>query len=257
MRDAGYRRVILGGQSWGAWVTMVAERNGSLAADETLLMAPATYGAKTALSGRSNLSFSLNRSEFAVLVRSIEKPTAAVFFAEDPYDPGGRAKLLEDHLRVRNIAGLVIDTPPGIKGHNAGWVPVFDFRYGKCLEAFFETLTSGHCGPPAASDTDFRAISNLKDIPESDARRIVSAEQMVGRSYVVYSSAGSAWEATYQTPQTVALLTPKGRNQQSFEFKEQQHCRENQCRVLVRWDDRHLIAFDPKSGAASSWWIEM
>src|SRR5262245_10698137 len=164
LKDAGYRRVILGGQSWGAWVTMVAERNGKLAADGLFLMTPATYGARTALSGRSNLSFPLNRSEFAVLVKSIETPTAAVFFADDAYDPGGRAKLLEDHLRARQIAGLVIDNPPGIKGHNAGWVPAFDFRYGKCLQTFFETLTAARCEPPAASDVDFRAISNLKEI---------------------------------------------------------------------------------------------
>jgi pimeloyl-ACP methyl ester carboxylesterase len=256
LKDEGYRRVILGGQSWGAWATLVAERNGKLAADALFLMAPATYGARTALSGRSNLSFHLNRSEFAVLVKSIEKPTAAVFFSDDAFDPGGRAKLLEDHLRSRRLAGLVIDSPSGIKGHNAGWIPAFDFRYGKCLEAFFETLTSERCEPRTVSTTDFRAIANLKDIPDSDAKRIVSPEQLVGRSYVVYSTAGSAWKTIYQSDRAVALLTPKGRNEQGFEFKDGQHCRENQCRVLVKWDDKHLISFDPKSGAATSWWIE-
>ena len=49
LKGRGYRRVILGGQSWGAWTTLVAERRGDLTADALFLMAPATHGGRTAL----------------------------------------------------------------------------------------------------------------------------------------------------------------------------------------------------------------
>jgi pimeloyl-ACP methyl ester carboxylesterase len=257
LKERGYHRVILGGQSWGAWATLVAEARGDLRADALFLMAPATYGRKTALSGRPNLSFSLNRSDFATLVKAITKPAAAVFFAGDDFDPGGRDKLFEEQVRKRQLPHVLIANPKEPRGHNAGWLPAFDFRYGTCLQAFFETLASRRCEPPAASAGDFRAISHRSQISDSDAKRIMHAEQLVGRSFVVYSSGGAAWLATYQTPRSVVWQTPKGRNEQGFEFKDGRHCRGNQCRVLIRFDDKHLIAFDPKSGAASSWWVEM
>ena len=179
-----------------------------------------------------------------------------MFFSNDDFDPGGRARLLEEHLRSRQLANVVIDNPPGLRGHNAGWLPAFDHRYGTCLQAFFETLTSRRCEPPAASG-DFRSIARREQIADSEAKRILGPERLVGRSYVVYSAEGSAWQVSYRTRQSVVWQTTKGRNEQKYEFRERQHCREAQCRVLIQWDDKHLIAFDPKSGAATSWWVEM
>ena len=141
LKRDGYRRVIVGGQSWGAWVTLVAQQQGDLAADGLFLLVPATHGKKMNLLGEPNPSFTKNKSELAPLVTSIRKPVAAVFFADDDYDPGGRGKLVEQQVRTRQLAHLLIDNPPGLKGHGAGWLPMFDFAYGACIETFLGTLT--------------------------------------------------------------------------------------------------------------------
>jgi pimeloyl-ACP methyl ester carboxylesterase len=62
LKSTGYCRVILGGQSWGAWISMTAARTSNLAADGLLLLVPAAYGKKVTLDGEPNPSFLKNRA---------------------------------------------------------------------------------------------------------------------------------------------------------------------------------------------------
>ena len=54
LKKQGYRRVIVGGHSWGAWVTLLAEQSGSLNADALLLVSPNTHGPKILPIGKNH-----------------------------------------------------------------------------------------------------------------------------------------------------------------------------------------------------------
>jgi hypothetical protein len=254
LKRAGYRRVILGGWSWGAWATMNADGGGGLEAEGLFLLVPASHGRRPT-PDNPNSSFAEASSDFAGLTKSLSKPLAAVFFRDDPYDPGGRARLIEEHVQKRGLPHVVIDNPSGFSGHGAGWLPVFDYVFGKCLLTFFNTLESQRCKLSALSDGDFRSITHRRQIVDFDARRILTSEELVGRSYAVYFSGGAS-EVHYKSTHTVSIQFATDRVESRYEFGNNQYCRATQCRTLVRWDDHRLIAFDPDTGVATSWWVE-
>lgn len=260
LKSQGYKRIIVGGQSWGAWVTMVAAQGTDLNADGIFLLVPAAYGKRTSPDGQPNASFSKNKTEFVPLLKSINKPVAAVFFSEDEFDPGGRGKLVEEQGRSRKLPYLVIDDPPGFKGHAAGWLPIFDYVFGKCIQLFLETLRSQQCELPALSPTDFRSIVHRSQIPDFDAKRIVAPDDLVGHSYVVFSSEGDnssrAWEVEFKSQSLAVRQTAKSRRELTYQLNEGDFCQQNRCNVLIQWDDQHMIAFDRSTGAATAWWIK-
>jgi hypothetical protein len=256
LKDAGYRRVVLGGQSWGAWVTLVAAQQTDLAADALFLLVPATHGKRTTPEGKPNPAFKKNRSELVPLVASLSKPVAAIFFANDDFDPGGRGKIVEEHVRSHGLANVVIDNPPGFNGHGAAWSPLFDYVFGQCLQTFLVTLASQHCVRPAPSAGDIRSIVNRNQIESFDARRLVSPGSLLGHSYVVFSEESGTSQIGFMSAQLAERQGSKRKSEESYEFRDDQFCLEKHCQTLIRWDAARLIGFDPITGAATSWWIE-
>jgi dienelactone hydrolase len=131
-RAAGYRRVVLAGQSVGAWLSLEAAAKG---APVDAAAAPARFGKEIGSPRREQ-----NREELMpVLDRLRQRPVAAalMFFAGDEYDPGGIGARARDVLARGGAARvLLVDGPPEVNGHGGGGTTRFAAAYGACIADF-------------------------------------------------------------------------------------------------------------------------
>jgi len=133
----GYRRVILAGQSAGAWVSMAAIMRGA-PADGVISVSAAHHGEV-----KNMTDVSRARSEWQQVVKAI-KPgprLVVVFFKDDSYDVGGRTGDATAAFAASGVQAEVIAYPEGFTGHGAGNGPAFPSKYGACIYAFIESGT--------------------------------------------------------------------------------------------------------------------
>ena len=152
VRRKGYERVVLAGQSYGAWISINAARS----ADDihgVIGLAPAAHG-----SWKSNLSgYDKNASQlFSMLSRIHPTRVFLAFFKDDKFDPGGRGERSGQILTERGIPNVILDEPEGFCGHGAGNGWAFDQWYGSCLEGFLD---------PQTKMADFSCETGLKYPP--------------------------------------------------------------------------------------------
>jgi hypothetical protein len=57
------------------------------------------------------------------------------FFANDPFDPGGRGAKADAILGRHGVPHLIVDRPDGLNGHGASSSALFYHRFGPCLRA--------------------------------------------------------------------------------------------------------------------------
>lgn len=134
-RSMGYRRVVLAGQSAGAWVSMAATLRGA-PVDGVISVAAAHHGYV-----KNMQDVSVARSEWQQIVRGI-KPgprLVVVNFAGDDYDVGGRMDDARAAFAASGVQALVIAEPAGFKGHGAANDNAFPRKFGACIHAFIET----------------------------------------------------------------------------------------------------------------------
>ena len=143
LKYQGYRRVVVAGQSFGAFISLIAAGR-SDAIDAVIATAPAAYG-----SSQSNpQGYGLNATRLYDLLGNVRHARVALFFFEgDIYDPGERAKPADEILRERGLAHLIVDRPAGLPTHWASISPAFATQFGRCLVAFAGEPASGtlHC----------------------------------------------------------------------------------------------------------------
>lgn len=135
LRRAGYGRIVVGGQSRGAWNALESLSEPGLA-DAVIAIAPAAHGP----TGSPAHAWALDDLRAVVrAARSWQARVAVVTFAADEYDPDppGRAVILAG-LAERTAALLHLDRPAGIAGHGAGADGRFTRRYARCLLDFAE-----------------------------------------------------------------------------------------------------------------------
>jgi hypothetical protein len=143
LRRRGYRSVIVGGQSRGAWNALQMLMQPGLA-DVVVAVSPASHGAGDS----SDLLAQLD--DLHLLIADIPDNRARlafVQFRDDPYasDESARERLIE-RLRPRLGALLTIDRPAGFSGHLAGAGLTFAQRYGECLLHFaLDPQPPDHC----------------------------------------------------------------------------------------------------------------
>jgi pimeloyl-ACP methyl ester carboxylesterase len=166
LKHRGYRRVVLAGQSFGAFISLIAADH-SDAVDAVIATAPAAYG-----SAQSNpFGYGLNATRLYDLLGAVRHARVALFFFDgDIFDPGGRAPIADEILRARGVAHLVIDRPAGLSTHWASINPSFGTQFGSCLVAFAgAALASGtlncHDLEAAAQRQKLPALSRLMSIP--------------------------------------------------------------------------------------------
>ena len=131
----GYRRVILAGQSNGAWTTLEAIRLGA-PADGVISVSAAHHGQV-----KDMRDVSIARADWQKLVRDL-KPGPRVFlviFKDDAFDVGGRTGDVIDAFAKSGVESIVEAYPPGFSGHDAANARGFGEKYGACIRAFIET----------------------------------------------------------------------------------------------------------------------
>src|SRR5258708_23158768 len=131
-RRAGYAKVVLAGQSHGAWISLEAfARDAPI--DGVISISPATHASPPS---------SRARSDFRQLLRHIRKrnssdiPGVIALFENDIYDPGRRLAHIPDTLGHPTLPLYFIDRPAELTGHGAGNNSKFNERFGPCITRF-------------------------------------------------------------------------------------------------------------------------
>lgn len=133
-RQMGYRRVVLAGQSAGAWVSLAAMARGA-PVDGVISIAAAHHGEVAKMRDTMRA-----RSEWQNMIGTLRPGprVAVVNFAEDAYDVGGRMGDARSAFAKSGVDAVIVDNPEGFKGHSAGGEMPFARRFGGCIESFID-----------------------------------------------------------------------------------------------------------------------
>jgi len=128
VKAQGYRRIVLMGQSAGAWIALItAGKSADIYA--VVATAPAYYGV-------DRPRFTMNASALYDYLDDIKTTRIMLaFFNDDPFDPGGRGAKAEAILGRHGVPHLIVDRPDGLNGHGASSSALFYHRFGPCLRA--------------------------------------------------------------------------------------------------------------------------
>lgn len=140
-REMGYRRVVLAGQSAGAWVSLAALARGA-PVDGVISIAAAHHGEVSKMRDTTRA-----RSDWQNVIAAL-KPgprVVVVNFADDTYDVGGRMADARSAFARSGLDAVIIDSPEGFKGHGAAGDSNFARKFGGCIESF---INKGTKQPP-------------------------------------------------------------------------------------------------------------
>jgi hypothetical protein len=144
LRQDGYRRIIAGGQSRGAWNSLEMLHTAGLA-DVIIALAPAREGTASGINLRGQ------SDDFRAMLSDLPHGDARVAMAQFDRDlfmgsADERRALMERLVAPSVSALLLIDRPPGLRGHSAGTGKEFDAAFGECLVQFATAPTPpDHC----------------------------------------------------------------------------------------------------------------
>jgi dienelactone hydrolase len=132
LKQQGYRRIILGGQSFGAFLALMAADQ-SEAVDAVIATAPAAFGRFDDAADR----WRMNATRLYPLLESIQRARVMLFyFHGDDFDPGGRGDRSREILSRRGLGFAVIDQPHYLTGHWAASSGLFLRRFAHCVRDF-------------------------------------------------------------------------------------------------------------------------
>ncbi len=133
LRRAGYRLVVAGGQSRGAWTSLQILDTAGLA-DVVIATSPAAHG-----SGASP-NLTAQDDDLRALVSEAQPSRTRIAIAQftaDPFMSDGDTRMrLVERLRPKSAALLLIDRPEGLSGHFGGDGQAFSRRFAACLLHF-------------------------------------------------------------------------------------------------------------------------
>ncbi len=137
LRAEGYRRIVILGESRGAFLALAALAMPRLA-DAMLLLAPAAHGTNPARRPEALAAF---RAALDGMAPEALHRGALALFRDDPYDPDpeARAAAFREAMRRHGAEALVLDRPEAPAGHGAARDPEFDARFGPCLARFLDS----------------------------------------------------------------------------------------------------------------------
>ena len=134
LKRKGYRRVVLAGQSFGAFLALMAA-DSSEDVDAVVATAPAAFGNFDEFYD----SWRLNATRLYPLLERIKRTRVMLFyFHGDDFDPGGRGEHSRAILAGRQIGYSVIDQPAFLAGHWASSTGLFLRRFGGCIRDFLD-----------------------------------------------------------------------------------------------------------------------
>jgi pimeloyl-ACP methyl ester carboxylesterase len=134
LKRKGYRRVVLAGQSYGAFLALMAA-DSSEDVDAVVATAPAAFGNFDEFYD----SWRLNATRLYPLLERVKRARVMLFyFHGDDCDPGGRGEHSRAILAGRQIGYSVIDQPAFLAGHWASSTGLFLRRFGNCIRDFLD-----------------------------------------------------------------------------------------------------------------------
>jgi hypothetical protein len=148
LRAEGYKRIVLAGQSYGAWLSvLIATREPGLHA--VIATAPGSgFGAE------SSDAVTKGAQKLVDAAGAVKPTRLALFLFEGDYrdaDWVKRGERVKQALNERAIANLVVDHPRGFQGHGSAHSGRFTRRYGECLVRF---IAPEPIATPFACDLD-------------------------------------------------------------------------------------------------------
>ena len=134
LKRKGYRRIVLAGQSFGAFLALMAA-DSSEDVDAVVATAPAAFGNFDEFYD----SWRLNATRLYPLLERVKRARVMLFyFHGDDFDPGGRGEHSRGILAGRQIGYSVIDQPAFLAGHWASSTGLFLRRFGSCIRDFID-----------------------------------------------------------------------------------------------------------------------
>jgi len=132
LKQRGYKRVLLAGQSFGAFVSLMAA-DATPQVDAVIATAPAAFGSFDDFYD----SWRMNATRLYPLLQQVKKARVMVFyFHGDDFDPGGRGERSRAILSSRGVGYAVVDQPSYLTGHWASSTGLFLRRFGNCIRDF-------------------------------------------------------------------------------------------------------------------------
>jgi pimeloyl-ACP methyl ester carboxylesterase len=132
LKRKGYKQVMLAGQSFGAFLSLMAA-DASHDVDAVLATAPAAYGSFEDFYD----SWRLNATKLYPLLEGVKRARVMMFyFHGDDFDPGGRGERSREILSKRGLGYAVIDQPAYLTSHWAASTGLFLRRFGNCIRDF-------------------------------------------------------------------------------------------------------------------------
>lgn len=132
LKERGYRRVVLAGQSFGAFLALMAADD-SPGVDAVIATAPAAFGDFEDYYD----TWRLNATQLYPLLDRVRRARVMLFFFHgDDFDPGGRGAESRAILSHRGVGYAVIDQPAYLTGHWISSSGAFLRRFGDCVRDF-------------------------------------------------------------------------------------------------------------------------
>jgi pimeloyl-ACP methyl ester carboxylesterase len=139
LRGGGYRRVIVAGQSRGAFIALAALAHPELV-DAVAAISPAAHGTRPERRAQA-------MADFRDRLDAARGPMrfALVQLDDDPFDldPDGRVAVAREAAARPGILLLLIDRPPAPRGHMGSYEPQFDALFGVGLARFLDGAGGG------------------------------------------------------------------------------------------------------------------
>ncbi len=137
LKRKGYRRIALAGQSFGAFLALMAA-DASEDVEAVIATAPAAFGNFDEFYD----SWRLNATRLYPLLERVKRARVMLFyFHGDDFDPGGRGEHSREILASRQIGFSVVDQPAFLAGHWASSTGLFLRRFGACIRDFIDAET--------------------------------------------------------------------------------------------------------------------
>jgi dienelactone hydrolase len=197
LKAQGYRRIVLAGQSFGAFLSLIA-------ADESpdihavIATAPAAYGSFADFYD----SWQKNATRLYPILERIKRARVMLFFFHgDDFDPGGRGEHSEAILSAHNIDHLVFDQPPDLTTHWAASSGLFVRRFGPCIRSFIESAS----GSAEGCDESWGAR------PSAELRPPGSFHPAIGRSGSAGTPFSGSWYGYYPNGREVLFTVENTR----------------------------------------------
>src|SRR5215469_7533470 len=135
LKRDGYKQVVFSGQSFGAFLSLMAADTSS-DVDAVIATAPAAYGSFDDFYD----SWRLNATRLYPLLEQVKRARVMVFyFHGDDFDPGGRGERSRQILASHGLGYAVIDQPAFLTGHWAAGSGLFQRRFGGCITEFADS----------------------------------------------------------------------------------------------------------------------